>query len=85
MADAEAKGGSAIGRILRTVLWAVLIAFSIGFFIGTLLRRELDKPVRFIGRIESPGPASTRPLPGPRPSREAYSVPRFTQATSATS
>lgn len=40
---------SAFGRVLRTVAWAVLIAFAFGFFIGTLLRRELDRPVRYIG------------------------------------
>ena len=43
---------SAFGRIIRTVAWAVLIAFAFGFFIGTLLRRELDRPVRYIGENE---------------------------------
>ena len=43
---------SAFGRILRTVAWAVLIAFAFGFFIGTLLRLKLDRPVRYIGATE---------------------------------
>lgn len=43
---------SALGRILRTIAWAILIAFTFGFFIGTLLRRELERPVRYIGGTE---------------------------------
>jgi hypothetical protein len=48
----KAKAGSTFGRILRTVAWAVLIAFAVGFFIGTLLRREMERPVRYIGQNE---------------------------------
>lgn len=48
--DAGRNGrGSTLGRILRTILWALVVAFVVGFVIGTLLRRELEKPVRYIG------------------------------------
>jgi len=43
---------STLGRILRAILWSLLIAFAIGFVIGTLLRRELEKPVRYIGSVD---------------------------------
>jgi hypothetical protein len=45
--------GSLLGRILRTILWALVVAFVIGFVIGTLLRRELEKPVRYVGGLEA--------------------------------
>ena len=48
--DAGRNGrGRTLGRILRTILWALVVAFVVGFVIGTLLRRELEKPVRYIG------------------------------------
>lgn len=36
-------------RILRTIAIAILVAFSVGFLIGTMLRGEVDKPVRYMG------------------------------------
>jgi len=36
-------------RVLRTALIALIIAFGTGFLIGTLLRRNLDEPVRYYG------------------------------------
>ena len=41
---------SKIGRVLRTIFWALFFAFVFGFVVGTFLRRELDKPVRYIGQ-----------------------------------
>lgn len=35
--------------VLRTILYALLIAFVIGLVIGSLLRRELERPTRYIG------------------------------------
>ena len=40
---------SRLGRVLRTVFWALVFAFLFGFAIGSLLRRELERPVRYIG------------------------------------
>ena len=40
---------SKLGRVLRTVFWALVFAFAIGFVVGTILRRELDRPQRYIG------------------------------------
>ena len=57
--------GSALGRILRTILWALVVAFVAGFVIGTLLRRELEKPVRYIGdRDGAPGASVAARDPG---------------------
>ncbi len=42
---------SRVGRVLRTVFWALVFAFVFGFVVGTFLRRELDRPVRYIGAI----------------------------------
>ena len=36
-------------RVLRTALIALIIAFGTGFLIGTLLRLNLDEPVRYYG------------------------------------
>ena len=47
--SAEPAQRSGIGRILRTIFYALLIAFIVGFVIGTLLRREIERPVRYIG------------------------------------
>jgi hypothetical protein len=41
--------GGVVGRVLRTLLIALLVAFTVGFAIGTLLRRQLDEPVRYYG------------------------------------
>ena len=43
---------SRLGRVLRTVFWALVFAFAFGFVVGTFLRRELDRPVRYIGAID---------------------------------
>jgi len=43
------RRGSRFSRVLRTVAWALLLAFAFGFLIGTWLRSELEKPVRYIG------------------------------------
>lgn len=44
-----ARRGSAFSRVLRTIAWALLFAFAFGFLIGTWLRSELERPVRYIG------------------------------------
>jgi hypothetical protein len=46
----ETRSPSLLGRMLRTLFWALFTAFVIGFVIGTLLRREAEKPIRYIGR-----------------------------------
>lgn len=38
-----------LGRILRTIVLAILVAFLFGFVVGTLLRRGMDEPVRYMG------------------------------------
>lgn len=48
---AEQKSGSTWIRLLRTILYALAIAFLIGFAIGTWLRREVERPTRYIGAI----------------------------------
>jgi hypothetical protein len=48
-ASRSADRPSKLGRVLRTVFWALVFAFVFGFVVGTLLRRELDRPVRYIG------------------------------------
>lgn len=58
---------------MRTVAWAVLIAFTFGFFIGTLLRRELDRPVRYIGQNERNVPLFRAAVD---PSHVGYALPR---------
>ena len=45
----KANSPSTIGRILRSIFWALFFAFVFGFVVGTFLRRELDRPVRYIG------------------------------------
>lgn len=40
---------SKIGKLIRTILIALVVAFLVGFTLGTLLRGEVDKPVRYIG------------------------------------
>jgi len=45
----ERAGRSRLSNVLRTILYALVIAFIIGFVIGTLLRRELERPTRYIG------------------------------------
>lgn len=44
---ASPKGG--FGRLLKTIFYALIFAFAIGLLIGTLIRREIEKPVRYIG------------------------------------
>jgi hypothetical protein len=45
---------SRIGGLLRTVFWALLFAFVVGFVIGTILRSRLERPVRYIGARPDP-------------------------------
>jgi hypothetical protein len=40
---------SRFSSVLRTILYALAIAFFIGLVIGTVLRRELERPTRYIG------------------------------------
>ena len=47
------RRASGLRRVLRTIAWAIAIAFGVGFLIGTLLRRELDRPVRYIGAMDA--------------------------------
>ena len=37
------RRGSRFSRVLRTIAWALLLAFAFGFLIGTWLRSELEK------------------------------------------
>lgn len=37
------------------VFWALFFAFVFGFVIGTFLRGELDRPVRYIGERSDTG------------------------------
>jgi hypothetical protein len=53
---------SKIGRVLRTIFWALFFAFVVGLVVGTLLRRELDRPVRYIGeRADAESVLATNP------------------------
>lgn len=45
--------------MLKTIALALLVAFGVGFLIGTLLRRELQQPVRYMGAR----PAASAPAP----------------------
>jgi len=38
-------------RILRAILFAIFFAFLFGFVVGMFLRRELDRPVRYMGEL----------------------------------
>lgn len=40
---------SIFARVLRTIALTVLIAFAVGYLIGTLLRGPLEEPVRYYG------------------------------------
>jgi hypothetical protein len=48
-AERSGRGRSSLGRVLRTIFWALAFAFVVGLVIGTLLRREVEEPVRYIG------------------------------------
>ena len=43
------RTGSKFLRVLRTIAWALFFAFAFGLLVGTWLRSELEKPVRYIG------------------------------------
>jgi hypothetical protein len=45
----EPPARSRLAGVVRTILYALAIAFIIGFVIGTLLRRGLERPTRYIG------------------------------------
>ncbi len=42
---------SRVRSVLRTVLLALLFAFSVGFGIGTWLRCSMEKPATYIGAV----------------------------------
>lgn len=52
---------------MRTILWALLIAFVVGLVIGTLIRRQVERPTYYMGQIdrreddEPMRPFATRP------------------------
>ena len=52
---------SVAARLLRTILLTVLIAFAVGLVIGSLLRREMERPTRYIGARFDPalGPGNS--------------------------
>jgi hypothetical protein len=50
---------SVAARLLRTILLMALIAFAIGFAIGSLLRRELERPTRYLGARFDPALGSS--------------------------
>ena len=52
---AEAKKGSKVAAVVRTILWALAIAFIVGFVIGSLIRRQVEEPTRYIGFLDSRG------------------------------
>ncbi|MCR9095527.1 MAG: hypothetical protein NXI30_15000 [bacterium] len=54
--------GGLFGRVVRTVLIALLVAFTVGFVIGTLLRRQLEEPVRYYGHLDERHYEATRAL-----------------------
>ncbi len=45
---------SRIGRVLRTIAWALLFAFVFGLLLGSWIRKQLEEPVRYIGNQELP-------------------------------
>lgn len=50
----EAPATSRLGRLLKTIFYALIFAFALGLLIGTLIRREMEKPVRYIGALPAP-------------------------------
>lgn len=70
-AEKMSRPPSKIVRVLRTVLWALLFAFVFGFVIGTVLRRQFERPIRYIG--ERSGPDS---IPSTAPYDIADALPR---------
>lgn len=65
MAENKKSFGSRIGSILRTILYALAFAFAVGFVIGTLIRREAEKPIRYMG--DRTGEDIGRPIDGGGP------------------
>ena len=63
---------SKIAVLLRRILYALAIAFMIGFVFGTLIRRELSRPVRYIGaRIQGDALVASAIAPHPSHIRDA--------------
>jgi hypothetical protein len=58
-------------RIIRTIAIALFFAFLTGFVIGSFLRREIDKPVRYFGHREVQAESSAEPTTQPIPHRAA--------------
>ena len=48
---AERGAGSKLVALVRTVLWALAIAFVVGLVIGTLIRIQLEEPELYMGAI----------------------------------
>ena len=48
-------------RVLKTIALALFVAFVIGFVIGTLLRRQIEEPVRYLGSSNPPAAGATWP------------------------
>jgi len=40
-------------KVVRGILLALLLSFLVGIAIGTLLRRRMERPVRYIGAVRS--------------------------------
>ncbi len=55
LARSRTERPSRLRRVLRTIFWALVFAFVFGFVVGTFLRRELDRPVRYIGALGQVG------------------------------
>jgi hypothetical protein len=50
----KSPGGRALASVLKTILYALIFAFVVGFGIGTILRSQLERPIRYIGSQMDP-------------------------------
>jgi hypothetical protein len=66
-----AKKRSLGARLWRTILIAILLAFAFGLVIGTVLRRQLDRPVRYMGSRAEVGAISVARAAHPGHVRDA--------------
>ena len=63
---ASRRQPSKIVVLLRRILYALAIAFMVGFVIGTLIRRQLERPIRYIGaQLQDEALASSTLAPHP--------------------
>jgi hypothetical protein len=51
--DEKRSWAARLFGMLRTVFYAILIAFVVGWIIGTFLRQELERPTRYIGALST--------------------------------